>query len=377
MQETAEQINLAAEGLRLSIPIPGFHFPGIVGPFNYFDARANLSESFSLTSLRNADASRQNARSARSSAKDSRDLVALAVAGMYLQLIASSARIDTTKTQIDAARAVYQQAADRNRNGLNAHIDVSRSRVELQTQQERLISLTNDFEKQKITLARLIGLPLGQTFTLTNNIPRTEPAALQLDDLLRQAFTSRADVKAAEAQVKAAELTRAAAVAEHYPSIDLHADYGDIGVNPAQSHGTFTVTGGVSFPLWTSGRVQADIEQADAALAQRKAELEDSKGRAEQDVRDAVLDVQAATEQVHVAESNRALASDTLQQADDRFRSGVADTIEVVQAQESVATAQQDFTSALFALNLAEVSLARSIGQTEQGVLNLMQGAGK
>jgi len=141
-----------------------------------------------------------------------------------------------------------------------------------------------------------------------------------------------------------------------------------------QAHGTYTAAGGIRIPIFRSGRTRADIEQADAALAQRKAEYEDLRGQAEQDVRATVLDLSAASQLVKVADSNRALAADTLEQARDRFRSGVADAIELVQAQESVATAEQDYISAVFASNLAQVSLARAIGQTEKGITSLLQG---
>ena len=168
VHETVQQINLAAQGLRINLPIPGFHFPTIVGPFNYFDLRANLSENVSLTTVRNWRSSQENSRSAELSIKDSRELVALAVSGSYLQITAAASRIETANAQIESAKAVYQQAVDRNRSGLNARIDVNRSLVELQTQQQRLTSLTNDFEA-KITLARLIGLPMAQPILLTDS----------------------------------------------------------------------------------------------------------------------------------------------------------------------------------------------------------------
>ncbi len=375
VQESVQQINLAAQGLRFNIPIPGFHFPQVVGPFNYFDAQANFNESLSLTGLRNWRSAQQNARSLELSNRDARDLVALAVSGSYLQILASTARIQTANAQIQTAQAVYQQAVDRNRSGLNARIDVNRSQVELQTQQQRLTSLVNDFEKQKITLARLIGLPMAQAFTLADSIPYHELPAPDVNGLIQQALTGRADVQAAAAQMKAAELARSAAVAEYYPSVDVTANYGASGVNPSRdAHGVFLVNGAVNFPIFRSGRIQADIAQSDAALAQRKAEYEDAKGQAEQDVRNAALDLAAASQQVRVAQSNRGLAAETLQQAQDRFRAGVADTIEVVQAQESVATAEQDYISALYALNLARVSLGRAVGQTEQGIVRLVEG---
>src|SRR5262249_5974161 len=177
LREAVQQINLAAQGLNVSVPIPNFRFPTVVGPFNNLDARARLAESLSLTSVRNWRSSQENVRSTELSAKDSRELVALAVAGTYIQLIAAAARIQSANAQIEAAQAIYNQAVDRNRSGVSARIDVNRSQVELQTQQQRLTSLSNDFEKQKIALARLIGLPMSQAFTLADAIPFREAPA--------------------------------------------------------------------------------------------------------------------------------------------------------------------------------------------------------
>jgi outer membrane protein TolC len=252
---------------------------------------------------------------------------------------------------------------------------VNRSRVELQTQQERLTSLNNELAKEKIAFARLIGLPMAQSFTLADSVPYHEQTLPNLDELIQNAFKNRADVQAAEAQVKAAEAAHRAAATEYLPSFSLNADYGALGVTPTNMmHGTYMVAGGVQFPIFRSGRIRSDVELEDAALKQRKAELEDQKARAEQDVRNASLDLQTAMEQIAVTESNRSLAAETLQQARDRFRAGVADTVELVQAQESVATSEQDYITALFSLNLAQVSLARAVGETEQGIVRLLQG---
>ena len=373
--ESVQKSNLAALGLRLNLPIPGFHFPSTVGPFNYFDAGANFSESLSLTALRNWESSRENNRSAQLLTRDSRELVALAISASYLQAIAAGARIETADAQVATAKAVYEQAMDRNRSGLNATIDVNRSLVELQTQQQRLTTLTNDFEKQKILLARVIGLPMAQKFTFSDSAPYREAPAPNVDDMILRAFAMRADVQAAAAQVKAAQFSRKAAVAEFFPSFALTGEYGVMGVNPSRdAHGTFSVNGAVDFPIFRSGRIRAQIDQADAVLAQRNSEYEDAKGRAEQDVRLALLDWAASAQQVQVAQSNRGLARQTLEQARDRFRAGVTDTVEVVQGQESVATAEQDYISALYAFNLAQVSLGRATGQTEQGIARMLQG---
>jgi len=375
VRETVQQINLVAAGLRFSSISsgpgqPGFNFPSIVGPFNYFDVRASLSQAVAdLTRLHNYRSSKENARASGMTVLDSRELIVLAVTGAYLQVIASQSRVDTARAQIATAQAAYTQAVDRNRSGLNARIDVNRSLVELQTQQQRLNSLLNDLAKQKISFARLIGLPQSQSILLTDTQPfnRTD-TTLGLNEMIKLAWDQRPDVRAASVQVHAAEEARQAATLEYLPSLSLNADYGVIGINPAQSHGTFSVTGTLHVPIFRSGRISADVEQANAVLAQRRAELEDIRGRAEQDVRTAQLDLDTASEQIGLAESNRRLAADTLEQARDRFSAGLADTVELVQAQESVATAEQDYISAMYSYQLARAGLARAVGGAEKSI---------
>jgi len=373
--ETVQQTNLAAAGLRFSTfslgpGQPGFNFPSIVGPYNYFDIRAKLSQSVvDLTRLHNYRSSKEGVRAAAMIVADTRELIVLAVTGAYLQVIAGQSRVDTARAQIATAEVAWTQAVDRNKSGLNARIDVNRSLVELQTQQQRLNSLLNDLAKQKIAFARLIGMPQSQVLSLTDTQPfKPTDTVPGLDETIRLAWAQRPDVRAAAAQVRAAEEARQAATSEHLPSLSLNADYGVIGVNPAQSHGTFSVTGTLNVPIYRSGRIGADVEQASAVIAQRRAELEDIRGHAEQDVRNARLDLDTASQQIRLAESNRRLGADTLQQARDRFGAGLADTIELVQAQEAAATAEQDYISAMYSYQLARVGLARATGAAEQSI---------
>lgn len=368
---TEQQVDLAAFGFHFSFP--GFSIPTVVGPFHYFDLRAHLTQSIAnITDRRNFRASEQTLRATELSAQDARDLVVLAVTGGYLSIISAAARIDSARAQVATAQATYQQAVDRHNAGVTARIDVTRSQVELQVQQQRLTSQETDFAKQKIQLGRVIGLPPGQEFSLTDSLPYRPVSDLTLEQALMRAAANRADLKSAQAQVQAAELVRKAATAERYPTADFAADYGAIGTSPTNSHGTFSVTGTVRLAIWQGGRVKGDIEQADAALQQRRAEFEDLRGRVDADIRQAFLDLTAAASQVSVSQSNRELAADTLAQARDRFAAGVADTIEVIQAQESVATAEQDYISSLYAHNLAKASLARAMGQAEQGIQQLL-----
>jgi outer membrane protein TolC len=364
---TEQQVDLAAFGFHFQIP--GFSVPTVVGPFHYFDVRAQLTQNVvNLTALRNFRASEQEVRATKLAAQDARDLVVLAVTGGYLSIIAASARIESARAQVTSAQALYQQAVDRHNAGVAARIDVTRSQVELQTQQQRLISQETDYAKQKIQLTRVIGLAAGQEFSLSDSLPYAPLTDLTLNQALERAFATRADLKAAQTQVQAAELAKRAAQAQRYPAVTLEGDYGVIGTSPVNSHGTFAVTGSVHVPIWQGGRIRAEVEEADAALQQRRSEYEDLRGRVDADVRQAFLDLTAAASQVGVAQSNRDLAQETLAQSRDRFAAGVADTVEVVQAQEQVAGAEQDYISSLYAHNLAKASLARAMGQADQGI---------
>src|SRR5437867_4955834 len=300
--EAVQQTNLRASGVRINAPIPGFSFPTIVGPFNYIDYRARLTQTIvDFTALNNYRSTQEIMRADEFSIEDARDLTVLAVGGAYLQVIAAAARVEAARAQLETANALYKQTAEQRDVGLVAQIDGNRSQVQILTQQRQLVSLQNDLSKQKINLARLTGLPANDQYELTDEIYFSAPPPLDLERALKLAFEQRADLKAAEAQVQAAERNRAAARAERLPSFSVNADYGGTGVNPAQSHGTFSVVGTVRLPIWQGGRTEGNIDQAEAALAQRRAELADLRGRIESDVRNAVLDLEDGTSQVDVA----------------------------------------------------------------------------
>ena len=364
LAETVQQTNLRALGVRFSAPIPGFSIPTIVGPFNYIDLRARLSQSIiDLTAWNNYKSARENLRAAQLSSRDARDLVVLAVGGVYLQVIAARARVQSARAQLETANALYDQATQQRKAGILAQVDADRSQVQALTQQQRLFSLENDLAKQKIDLARMTGLPPNDQYEITDDIPYSSTPVGTLNEILQQALDSRSDVKAAEAQVRSGERAVAAARAERLPSLSLNGDYGVIGTNPSQSHGTFSVTGTLRFSIWEGGRIEGKIEQARAALTQRQAELEDLKLQVESEVRKAFLDMQAAANQVTVAQKNREVAKETLELTRQKVEAGVSESVELVQSQESVATAELDYINSVFASNLARLTLARSTGR--------------
>jgi outer membrane protein TolC len=370
----AAQTSLATVGLQSVRGLAGFQFARVLGPFNFFETGAVMSQNvFDLTAVRNYRSSKESAVASKHTIRDNRDLVILGVGGSYLQVVAAAARVDSARAQLESAQALYEQAVSQNQAGVNARIDVNRSQVEMQTQRLRLISLETDLATQKLALGRLIGLPLAQDFTLTTRMEYRAMSVMPLAAALEEAFANRPDLHAAEAQVRAAGQARKAAEAEKTPAVKISGSYLVAGINPGQSNGIFSVFGTVDFPIWRGGRIQADIADADAVLTQRQAEYEDLRGRIDFEVRNAFLRLNAATEQVMVAESNRALAQDTLRQARDRFGTGVADTVEVVQAQELVAAAEQDYIAGLYSHYLARLSFARATGDAERGIAALLR----
>ena len=371
---TETQVNLAAYGFTaIGGGLPSF--PTVVGPFHYVQGQGNISwNAFDLTQIRNWQSTKELERASGFDLRDARETVVLAVGGTYLQVVADAARVDSQRTQVKYAQAIYDQSNTRLSAGTNTRVDLTRSLVQLQTEQERLNAFEADYKQQKISLARLIGVPLDRELVLSEpfgyqDIQSTDEAAA-----IRSAFDHRSDLKSAAAQLKAAERVVAAARAERYPSITASGDYGAIGPSPDNAHGVFTATASVNIPIYTGGRIGADVRQAEATLKQRQSEYDDQKGKVEQDVRNALIQLQTAIGQAHLAESNRKFALETLTQSRDRFDAGVTNTVEVVQAQQQESSAASDYVSSLFAFNLARLTLARATGEAEASVGSLFSG---
>jgi outer membrane protein TolC len=381
IQEDVQTQSLAALGFNKLFPAlaaPGANtsnLPRLVPTFNYFDARAYLSQSlFNFRNLENERSATESLKAAQLNYKDAREVVVLAVGNSYLQAIAAAARVETAEAQVKNAQALYDKAADQQKAGLIPALDTLRSQVELRTRQQQLIAARNELAKEKLSVARIIGLAMGQEFVLTEKAPYQSLTPSPLEGYLQRAYASRADYQAAEAHVRAAELSRKAAAAGRYPSLDLNANLGDIGVNPSQSNGTWQVNGGINIPIFAGNRVHADVLEADARLKQARSQLGDLRGRIDYEVRSALLDLNAAAEQVEVARSSVDLAEQALVQSQDRFTAGVADNLEVVQAQEALAGAHESYIQSLYAHNLAKVELAYSIGDAEDGVKRYLKG---
>jgi outer membrane protein TolC len=318
-------------------------------------------------------AARLDQRSAKLSYEDAREQVVQVVTSLYLQAAAGKSRVDTSEAQLETAKSLYTQAVSLRNSGVAAGIDVLRAQVQMQTQQQRVLSATNDLEKEKIALARAIGLPGDQQFLVADPISYSDMDRPNFRDAFNSALNNRADYRQAKAAVAAAQAGKRAAQAQRLPTIHFDADYGTLGNRPGSSHGTFTTAASLQVPIFDGGRIRAETEQSDALLRQREGLLTNLSSRIEEEIRVALLDLNNAAAQVQVAQSSVELAAQQLKQAQDRFRSGVANTIEVVQAQETVASANESYIGSVFAYNLAKTSLARATGVAEKDLASWLR----
>ncbi|MGD0577379.1 MAG: TolC family protein [Bryobacteraceae bacterium] len=357
-----QQVNLAALGFT---GFPGI--PQILGPFGLFDLRGYLTQRvLDFSAIRSEQAGRQIVKAAEQSYQNSRDMVALVSGGLYLQTVTGESRVEAARVQVRTAQAVYDQAVDYKKSGLIPAIDVLRAQVQLEAEQQRLIAAENDVEKMKLSLAQAIGLPLTQRYRLTDRLSAESLPSFTVEQALEKAYENRSDYRSAQALVKAAEFARRAAVAERYPSVGASIDYGTIGQSMVQNHGTFTAAIGVTIPVFEGGRIDSKILEADATLKQRAAERDALRSRIEFEVRSVFLDLKSSLDQVNLARNALKLAETQVAQSQDRFAAGVANNLEVVQAQQALAVANDNYISSLFAYNLAKGTLARAAGAAEK-----------
>jgi len=298
----------------------------------------------------------------------------LSVGTAYLQVLASAAKVETAKAQLTSAQSLDQQTASRVKSEVSPEIDSLRSQVERQSAQQRLTNATNQLEKDKLTLGRITGLPAGQAFVLTDSLAYHRPTAIDSDAATEEAIRSRSDLASAQAAVKAAELTLRAQKAQRLPVISVNADYGGGGSNFGNYNQLYSVHGDITLPIYTGGRIGADIEQAASDLERKRAEYADLKGRIAYDVRLAWLDLTASDSSVKVAERNRQLAERALAQSQDRYANGVANYLEVITAQETLALAGDNCVDSLYSLNTAMVYLARAMGGADTRIQQFLEG---
>jgi outer membrane protein TolC len=278
-----------------------------------------------------------------------------------------TAELATSKVSLDQATAAHDA-------GTSPRLDVLRAQVDYQNEEQSLISAKNNLEKDKLALARTIGLPLDQRFRLTDLVPFAALDHVEPQTAFEQALKSRKDLAAYAEQVKAAHAEKTSAWAYQLPVVSFSGDYGDMGTTPGHSHGTFTATGQAQVPVLQIAKTRGQEEVADAQWEQAKAKLSDQIQQVNQDVRDSLLDIQTAAKLVESTHSNVELANEALSEAQQRFRAGVSDNLPVSQAQSQTEQANDQYISALYQHNVAKLALARALGAAQTNYKDYLGG---
>ncbi|MGA8041713.1 MAG: TolC family protein [Terracidiphilus sp.] len=291
--------------------------------------------------------------------------VVQAVATAYLFAISSASAVDDAKAleaadqvQADQAQAAYEA-------GTGSKLDALRARVQLQTQRQARIAAENAHERDLILLRREIGLDSGQQITLTDPVPYGDLASETEQELLATAYKSRQDYQNMQNQLEEFRAVHAAYRSQRLPKLSFNGFWGVDTVNGAGTHGNFAAVGTLSVPIFKEARLRGDEDASAAQLANVRAQLDDLRVRIDQQVRDALLDVNATAKLVEVARSNVGLARQALSDETERVAAGVDDTLPLVDAQATLAAAQNNLVGSLYRYNVAKLSLARAVGVIE------------
>jgi outer membrane protein TolC len=292
------------------------------------------------------------------------DLV-LAVGSAYLQVLADQTNLANAQAQENAAKTLFDQAAQRRKAGVGIRLDELRGQVEYQQRQQATIAADNQLAKDTIQLNRIMGLPAGQKLELSDTAPFTELADMDLDRAKETAYRHRKDLLSIEAQVLVADRELRAVRYQRLPTVAFNGFYGVLGETTGLYHGVFTAEGSLKFPIFREAEQRGQEDQVNAQLTSLRQRESDLRVAVDAQIRASMLDVQSANQLVKVAQSNVGLAQQVLSDARDRFSAGVDDNLPVVDAQASVTSAQFQLTQALYQYNVAKLNLARNTGVIE------------
>jgi outer membrane protein TolC len=369
------QYNLAAQGFT-----PGFLaslgnlFPGGPPPGFTFITRATVTEGqikfkqtlFSGPVIAGWKAAGAATRAAHFMTTRARGEVVQQVATAYLHAIAAASEVDNAKALEQVDQVGLNQAHEAHVAGTAANLDELRARVQLQAQQQALISAQNSLDKDLILLKREIGLDPGQNITLSDRAPYSDLASQTPEEVRATALKNRQDYQNLQNTVEELKAVHSAYRSQRLPTLSFSGNYGVTQVGSVGAHGTFSAVGTLSFPIFREARLRGDEESSRAQLNSANSQLEDLRGKIDQQVRSSLLDVDATTKLVEVARSNVELATRALSDESDRVNAGVDDNLPLVTAQATLATAQNNLVESLFQYNLSKLALARAAGVLEQ-----------
>lgn len=360
-----ETVNLAAMGFQSGL-FPGA-LPLLIGPFNNFDARARLAQCiFNWSAIRRYQAGRAGVTLANLEERLARQQVAVQAAVAYLNTVSADRAVEAVRSNLDLAQSLLQLARDQRDAGVATGVDVTRAETRLAEEQVRLAQAQTTAQQARLTLLRTAGLPLSGAVALTDPLQFIAEPLLPAEQTVTEAGRERVEVQIAQEQVRLSEYNLGAVRAERLPSLDFVGDYGESGNTPAlNAVPTRTVGVRLNIPLFDGGRTNARITEARSQQRQAALRLTDTRAQVEEDVRLSLQNVVTTAEQVRAARQSVTLAERELQMARDRFAAGVANNLEVINAQVSLATAREAEVRALAQHNAARINLAAARGRIE------------
>jgi len=355
--------NLVALGFQPGT-FPGFNRT-FLGPFKNFDARLFLTQRvFDLSAIRNYQAGKAGVRVAELQESLAREQVASRTGLLYLEALRADRAVVAAQANVELARALLQLAQDQRNAGVATGVDVTRAQTRLAEQQVGLAQAQTDSEQARLNLQRVIGLPLGSPLTLTDQLRFVEDPLPSVDTAVAQAAHDRREIQVAEEENRASQLELQSARAEHLPSLEVVGDYGSSGITPDRfALPTRRVAVQLNVPIFNGGLTQGRVTAAASRERQTELSLADVRGQVEEDVRLALTTLRTAAVQVRAADESVTLAQRELEMARDRFRAGVADNLEVITAQVSLANARVAQVTALAQHNAARLNLAAALGR--------------
>jgi outer membrane protein len=364
ISDQAQKVNLLAQ-FGGKTPFPGF--PATLGPYQIFSAGPSFGMPvFDLTLWRRYQAAQNTLNSSKANSLSTREQVILLVVSQYIGTLRAAANVEASQSRVSLAQALYDQAADLQKEGVGTGIDTLRANVELQNEKQRLIVAETDRETSQFALSRLLNLDPRQAIELGDSLSFFDTPQPEVEPSIGVALAERQEWKALESQIKAAEYQKKAAQDSRLPTLRFDGEFAYFGTSGNTTLPTRTYQASVNMPLFTGGRIHAEIVRADLEIKKLEQQKDDLRNQIALDVKTALLNLQSARNEVQVANLGVQLSKEEVDQARDRFKAGVANNIEVIQAQDSLARANDNQIAALYRFNQGRADLARSIGQMER-----------
>jgi outer membrane protein len=363
--DSANRVNVDAQ-FGGTVP-PQFPFPEHIGPYQLFSAGPSFSSSiFDLSLWKRYKAARSNVDASKANSLTTREQVILLVVSQYIGTLRSVANVEASRSRVELAQALYDQAADLQKEGVGTGIDTLRANVELQNEKQRLIEAENDRDSSLFGLSKLLNLDPRQKIELADSLSFFDTPQPDVEASIDDALSARQEWKAIESQEKSAKLEKQASQFQRLPSVRFDGNWAYFGSSPGSSIPTYQYEGSVNMPLFTGGRIRAEVAKADLELQKIDQQKADLRNQIALDVKTALLNLQSARNEVQVANLGVQLAKEEVDQARDRFKAGVANNIEVISAQDSLSRANDNQIGALYRFNQARADFARAVGQMEK-----------